>query len=105
MKKIYEAENPALVWSARVIVEASGIRCALRNEFAGGASGLLAPIETWPELWVVDDRHAERARALLQDAILTPPQGDDWRCDACSEANAPSFGLCWNCGASAPPSC
>jgi hypothetical protein len=102
MKKIYEAENPALVWSARVIVEDAGIPCTLRNEFAGGASGLLSPLDAWPELWVVDDRNAERAQAMLSAMSSQIVEGPDWACTACAEVNGHRFGVCWKCGAAAP---
>ncbi len=103
MKKIYEAENPALVWSARVIVEDAGIPCTLRNEFAGGASGLLSPLDAWPELWVIDDRNAERAQALLKTISAETAEAPDWHCANCGEINAASFCVCWNCGG--PASC
>lgn len=96
MKKIYEAENPMQVWSARILVENAGIPCSLRNEFAGGASGLLAPLDAWPELWV-EDRHAERAKRLLAAAPASDSSTDEWACAHCGEVNADSFELCWKC--------
>lgn len=87
-----------LVWSARRIVEASGIRCTIFNEFAGGASGLLSPLDTWPELWVLDERHAERAAKALAEAVAADIERPDWSCPDCGEANAGSFEICWNCG-------
>jgi hypothetical protein len=102
MKKIYEAENPALVWSARVIVEDAGIPCTIRNEFAGGASGLLSPLDAWPELWVIDDRHAQRAQAALSAMSSQGSSGPDWACAVCGEINGDSFGICWKCAAAAP---
>ncbi|MDB5987080.1 MAG: hypothetical protein JWR16_2133 [Nevskia sp.] len=87
-----------LVWNARRVVEAAGIRCTIRNEFAGGASGLLSPLDTWPELWVLDERHAERAIKTLAAATAVDTERADWLCPHCSESNAGSFEICWNCG-------
>jgi len=99
LKKIYEAQNPIQVWNARRIVEDHGIRGTILNEFAGGASGALSPLDAWPELWV-SEFHAERARRVLHEASLEAP-GHDWKCRECTEANAAPFEVCWNCGA--PP--
>jgi len=98
MKKIYQAENPMLVWNARRVVEASGIRCIIRNEFAGGASGVLSPLDTWPELWVLDERHAERAIKALAESTAADAERSEWRCPHCREVNAGSFEICWACG-------
>lgn len=96
MKKVYESQNLALVTIARGIVEEAGIRCTLRNEFAAGAAGQLAPIDTWPQLWVLDDLHAGRAAAALRRAF--EHTGADWNCPRCGEDNAASFDICWKCG-------
>jgi hypothetical protein len=48
-------------------LEMAGIPCTLRNEYAGGASGELAPLETWPEIWVLRDRDHDRAMAQPRD--------------------------------------
>jgi hypothetical protein len=98
LKKIYQAENPMMVWSARRIVEAAGIRCMIRNEFAGGALGLLSPLDTWPELWVLDERHAERAIKTLAESTAVDAEKPEWNCPHCAETNAGSFETCWNCG-------
>ncbi len=98
MKRIYQAQNPLLVWNARRVVEAAGIRCMIRNEFAGGASGLLSPLDTWPELWVLDERHTERALKALAESEHADAEGADWQCPTCAETNSGSFEICWNCG-------
>jgi len=97
MKCVYTHENRFLVANARNIVEGAGIRTQMRNEFAAGAVGDIAPLETWPELWVEEGRDYQQAQALLDSWLKRPPQAD-WWCSHCGEANDPSFYSCWQCG-------
>lgn len=100
MKKVYTHQNPMIVGNARGLLEGAGIEVVLRNEFAQGAVGELAVFETWPELWVVDERDFPRAVDLL-DRLREAPQRGDWVCGGCHETNAPSFETCWRCGSPA----
>jgi hypothetical protein len=97
VKLLYTHPNRILVDNARNIVENAGIPTELRNEFAGGGVGELAPIGTWLELWV-RTRDLERARAVL-DAVFASEAEDDWVCPACGELNSGSFEFCWHCHA------
>jgi len=47
MKLLYTNENRLLVNNVLNLVENAGIAISLKNEFAGGAAGLLVPHETW----------------------------------------------------------
>ncbi len=97
MKKVYTHQNPMIVGNARGLLEAAGIEVVLRNEYAQGASGELAVFETWPELWVVEERDYPRAVALLQ-GLRAGSAEPDWVCGACGETNPDSFETCWHCG-------
>lgn len=96
MQRIYSHENRYLVLNAKNLLQLAGIEVQLKNEFAGGASGLLAPLETWLELWLVNDQDAERATAILAE-IQTTANHADWLCPYCGEYNDPSFASCWKC--------
>ena len=61
MKLVYTHPNSIVVGQARSAIELAGIACVVRNEYASGAIGELAPIDSWPELWVMNDRDCERA--------------------------------------------
>lgn len=97
MKLLYTHPNRILVENAKNIVENAGIATELRNEFAGGGMGELAPINTWLELWV-RARDLEPARAVL-DAAFASAEAEDWRCPRCGELNSGSFEFCWQCHA------
>lgn len=98
MKLIYTHENRLLVELARSKLELAGIPVFMKNEFAQGGSGDLAPHQTWPELWLERERDFERAQKLLADTDTL----DSWRCPRCGEENGAAFDYCWNCGQPQP---
>ncbi len=101
MQLVYTHPNAVLVTQARAFLELSGIKCTLRNEYAAGAIGELAPIDAWPELWVIDDGEFEQATRLLAQsrASLDEP---DWRCRQCGSTSPATFDFCWQCAAARP---
>ena len=96
MKLIYTHENSFLVSNIKNIVENAGLPVFLKNEFLGGGSGDLAPLDTWVELWVANDSDYEQAVAIIDDFQNAEPKSD-WPCPSCGEMNADSFEFCWNC--------
>lgn len=100
MKLVFSHQNSMVVGNLAGLLEQAGIESETRNDFLGGAAGELAPGETWIELWVKDGSQAERAAQLIKKT-LEAPQGDDWQCRGCQEANPETFETCWNCGAAA----
>jgi hypothetical protein len=101
VKLVYRNENRLLVGNARNIVQRAGIEVVLKNEYAGGGVGELAPLDTWPELWVVEDSNYDRAQRLLAEALASPQAGP-WRCRVCNELNDAAFELCWKCETERP---
>ena len=97
MKLVYTHPSNIAVAQARNALDLAGIESTLRNEYASGALGELAPIDTWPELWVVRDRDFERARLVLQNA-RAELDAADWHCDACQMNSPDTFDFCWHCG-------
>lgn len=96
MKLIYTHENRLLVNNAQNILENAGIPIAIKNEYAAGASGDLSFLNTWLELWVVNDEDYSKAIETL-DAALANSNNREWTCGNCDELNAASFDICWNC--------
>lgn len=96
MKLIYSNENQFLVNNAKNILENNNIEVTLKNEFSSGAAGVLAPFDTWVELWVINDEDQQKASICLENALKQ--QGEhDWFCQQCQEKNDASFDLCWQC--------
>ena len=96
MKLIYTNENQFLVNNAKNIIDNNNIEVTLKNEFSSGAAGVLAPLDTWVELWVIHDSDEEKAKGILSKA-LKQHGGYDWFCSQCQEKNDASFDLCWQC--------
>jgi len=96
MKLIYTHPTLILVENAKNLLENALIKTQIRNEFAIGGMGELAPINVWPELWIKNDKDETEARRLL-DEMLDEPEGDDWVCKQCGETNSPAFYSCWQC--------
>jgi len=97
--RIYTAQSLAKVVNAKNVLEAAGLACVLRNEFLQPGLGEIPGIECWPELWLVNDSDAERARQVLFEAPAADVAGESWRCGRCGEKVEAVFGECWNCGA------
>lgn len=98
MKKVYTNENRMLVWDIKNALEDEGYECIIKNEFASGGMGELSPLDTWPEVWIVDDGQYDEAVAFLEKQYRSPAPQDDWICAECKEVNAGSFAFCWHCG-------
>lgn len=98
MKLVYTDQNRLLVEHARNVVENAGIEITLRNEWAGGASGEIAPTTAWLELWVVEDGDEARALAAIESA-QREAEGPDRVCGNCGESSPAGFVSCWNCEA------
>lgn len=95
MEKVFTHENRLIVFNIKNVLQDAGIECLIKNEFASSGAGDLAPIETWPEIWVLDEADADIAGKVL--AELDDFDGPVWLCPHCSETNEGNFKLCWNC--------
>ena len=96
MKLIYTNENQFLVNNVKNILENEAIPVSLKNEFAAGGAGALAPFDTWVELWLINDGDEERAEQILATSLNQQAEAD-WVCPQCQEENDTSFDLCWQC--------
>ena len=100
MRLVYTHPNSILVGSMGSLLGAAGIEFTFRNELLAGASGEIAPGETWMEVWVVKDEEADTALTLISQ-VIDPQPGNDWSCAGCTEANPSTFETCWHCGKAA----
>ncbi len=100
MKVVYSAQNIALVSIMQNILEGSGIKCWLKNEFLSAGIGEIPPIESWPQVCVEDDAYPEAKRII--DETLSAKEMTPWKCDSCGEEIEGQFTECWNCGKNRP---
>lgn len=98
MKKLTSSESLVTINHYKNVLESEGIPCRIRNEFLGGIAGEMPLQEIWPELWVINDIDYDRAKQLLDDAILDESPHGNWTCRRCGEENEGQFAACWNCG-------
>lgn len=102
MIKVFTSEDRFIVWQIKQLLEEKGIPCFIKNEFAIGAIGDLAPLDTWPEVWITDAEWLPKAQSFIQDFQETEPPFANWACNQCGEQNEGSFEICWQCGAECP---
>lgn len=99
MIKVFEDFDLARVGHFQSVLSAAGIRTLLKNQFMSSVMGEVPFVEILPELWVLDDRDAVRARELISDLLARPaPDQPDWVCGNCGTEVASVFSHCWNCG-------
>lgn len=98
MKLVYTHENKILVDNAKNLLSLNAIESTMRNQFSAGAIGDLAPIEAWPELWVLRDSDVAKTKELLA-TLSTDSEALEWVCKHCRETNEASFESCWSCQA------
>ncbi|WP_284381517.1 putative signal transducing protein [Litoribrevibacter albus] len=96
MVKVFTDPNGFIVVHVRNLLEIEGVSAELRNEYAAGATGELAYVDVWPELWV-EDWLQDRASALIK-AMNSDKLAGVWCCCTCREENEPAFDFCWKCG-------
>ena len=97
MKLVYTRPNLVLVVQTQSLIEFAGIECVVCNEYASGAIGELAPIDAWPELWVINDEDCDKAESHIEESH-TSTQRAEWKCAGCGSLNPATFDLCWHCG-------
>lgn len=96
MKLVYSHPNSMILGSMSSALNQEGIATEIRNDILGGATGEIAPGETWIELWILNEAQSEAATQRIKE-ILEQPERDDWLCSRCQEPNPASFEVCWQC--------
>ena len=98
MRKVYSSQYVNLVYFARSVLEGNKIGSVVMREQLIGAVGGLAPIDTWPELWIHEDDDLEHARELINSAMkISETHQTHWLCPGCGQNIEPQFTKCWQC--------
>ncbi len=97
MKRVFRHEDRFLVWRLKQLLDARGIPCFIKNEYAIGGIGELSPFDACPEVWITDDDWWVQANRSVE-SLFAESTGEHWCCSQCHEENAPSFEICWQCG-------
>jgi hypothetical protein len=101
MRQVYTSHDPAQLGLFKSLLDEAGLDTSIRNENADdpegtGAASMLA-------LCVDDDGDYEKALDLIKAHEAKAEQsGEEWKCPACAETNAPNLNECWNCDMARP---
>jgi hypothetical protein len=99
MKLVYSAESVVQVAHMRNVLESAGIDCVVRNYHLASVMGEIPFVESWPQLWAVNDSQHGEAEQLIAAALNGVQGGPDWTCPQCRERIESQFTACWRCGA------
>jgi hypothetical protein len=99
MKKVFVSQNLIEVEMRKEWLEQVGIRCMIKNQRSAGLAGEIPFVEIFPELWVIQDEDAYRARQVLDEGLdVLPSNQETWACTGCGEHHESQFAECWKCG-------
>jgi len=96
MKLVYTHENRLMVLNVRNILSDYGIDVVVNKEYASSAAGGLAPIDTWPEVWIVNDDDFDSSMNIISSLDIKL-KAAMWECRECLEMNDETFDYCWKC--------
>ena len=99
MKKLYVSDDWFSIQQVTQLLGANRIPYVVKNEFASGAMGELAPQDVQPEVWLLEDDWFAKATALIEDLKHVAVDAEDWVCAECGEDNEGTFEICWQCSA------
>lgn len=99
MKQVFVSQHLFEVEMRKERLEQAGISCMIKNQRSSGLAGEIPFTEIFPELWVIQDEDAYRARQVLDEELITQPSHSDaWVCTRCGERHERQFSECWQCG-------
>jgi hypothetical protein len=99
VKQVFVSQNLIEVEMRKEWLAQANIPCTIKNQRSSGLAGEIPFTEVFPELWVVQDEDAYRARQVLDEELITQPSNPgDWVCTGCSEHHESQFSECWKCG-------
>jgi len=79
-------------------LEQAGIEACVLNEHAQGGLGEIPFHQAYPEVWVMEEADAVRAREILRAFESPGVLSGKARCAGCGEENPRNFEVCWHCG-------
>jgi len=96
MKLVYTHENRLMVLNVKNILSNHGIEVVVNKEYASSAAGGLAPIDTWPEVWIVNDDDFGSSMNIIEslDVELKTAMRQGLKC---REMNDETVDYCCNC--------
>ena len=104
MIKVFEDFDITLVGHYQSVLESNDIATFMKNQFGTSGAGELPFVEVVPQLWVLNEADAGRAKALIKE--LSDPESSEqpkaWICLGCGEPQEAEFTHCWKCSSPTP---
>lgn len=98
MLKLYAAANLQEAQIIAGMLAHAGIESQIFNQHSQGALGEIPLGETYPEIWLPDERDLGPAQKLLSAYERPVDTALEASCRACGESSPANFSLCWHCG-------
>lgn len=98
MIRVYTASNLPDAHIVANLLARAGVEARVFNENAQSGLGDIPFGEAYPQVWVMDDKDADRARDLIRVHERTSANVGTVFCRACAEENPGNFETCWKCG-------
>ena len=99
MIKVFEDFDITLVGHYQSVLESNDIATFMKNQFGTSGAGELPFVEVVPQLWVLNEADAGRAKALIKE--LSDPESSEqpkaWICLKCGTHQEAVFTHCWKC--------
>lgn len=99
MLRVYEAADLQEAHIVLGLLAQASIEARIFNQHARGGLGDIPFGETYPSIWIADERDQELARKIIDDYQSKPAVRSTVRCSGCGEESPSNFQVCWNCGA------
>ena len=104
MIKVFEDFDITLVGHYQSVLESNDIATFMKNQFGTSGAGELPFVEVIPQLFILNEADAERARALIKE--LDDPENrveqKKWQCPKCQTPQEAAFTHCWKCSTARP---
>jgi len=65
LKRVFTAPTVTEAYLMKGILESEGIEVIIKNEHLSGLAGEVPFMDSWPEIWIIDDTEAEHAKDII----------------------------------------
>ena len=67
MKRVFTAPTVTEAYLMKGILESEGIEAFVKNEHLSGLAGEVPFMDSWPEVWIIDDDEVDHAEVIIAD--------------------------------------
>lgn len=67
LKRVFTAPTVTEAYLMKGILENEGIEAIIKNEHLSGLAGQVPFMDSWPEVWIMDDAEVKHAEAIIDN--------------------------------------